>query len=71
MVPPPGERVELLRAFHAHAHFVVSDPAGGAAAQLLALESGLLTPLHVYYRQYTGSAAVTSLDASLKVSFFS
>lgn len=38
VVPPPGEGVERLRARHAHAHLVVSDPAGGAAAQLLCLE---------------------------------
>lgn len=38
VVPPPGESVERLRAFHAHAHFMVSDPAGGAAAKFLCLE---------------------------------
>lgn len=39
VVPPPGESVERLRALHAHAHFVVSDPAGGTAAKLLCLEN--------------------------------
>lgn len=39
VVPPPGESVEWLRAFHAHAHFMVSDPAGGTAAKFLCLEN--------------------------------
>lgn len=39
VVPPPGESIERLCAFHAHAHFVVSDPAGCTAAKFLYLEN--------------------------------
>lgn len=67
VVPPPGERVERLRAFHAHAHLVVSDPAGGAAAEFLRLEN---TRAVVHPNVCYGSSYSTSLDASLKLSVF-